>query len=698
MAKIPLSQVPNQTEPLPARKLRLVTPIDKLKLGDRQNAAPASPSPMQDNAAMVREDFRKRIEEAQDEASLAKADAIYTQGFAAYQAEMQNRPVMEWVHLWQEKETHLRKEAESNPMSGGARERFQIFRERFVNTSSVQLDTKGKKQIIEDARSQTRELFQRRIEANDVVGAMQSLRNSVVFSQPEKESILQQYEEKAKEEAIKLMMQANPDKFIEDLAKDDVQIPGYGRISLLPIQREQLMEQAKDVGLQKIDNTNKTLDALIEAGKIRTPEQVQEFAKAHRLPETHTQSHIEGLRHLPEETPRSATQYRSAQLIILRQMADYDPVVDPDLKEHDRLEQMARSSLPPHRRRPIIASLDKRRDAGRRTQEEELVSDVTALVFDMERKGFFLDRGRTWDDGLAKSDQEAVSILDDFDKLVKSRKGNLSRSEAEEWLNQRTARYLQSHDGKFAKVESTPEGKSQIRLGAFSEDLELKHIMNKGVHETESVTSSKKSGTASQNRDKLINPKDLDTWKPDKLYQILVTHNTNVAAQLRNQKDYLEDQAALNKVDPDLVRAIIVNESRAFGYILQPAEALLSVVRKGEEGTFGFAQLGLKAREEAGLGFLEDQTIKGSIRGAARWLARCTSELKQMNIRHPTVAQIASQYNFGPVLGRVSPYGGEVNWLYKAIKSGKIGGFHNPPGAPSPAPHPTPSPTPPSNR
>lgn len=165
--------------------------------------------------------------------------------------------------------------------------------------------------------------------------------------------------------------------------------------------------------------------------------------------------------------------------------------------------------------------------------------------------------------------------------------------------------------------------------------------------------------------------------EPGPLYKFLVRNNTEVAQLLHERKSYLEDWAYATETDPDLIRAIILHESRGFRNDWERLEAQVSWIRRGSMGSYGYAQLGPVARKESDLTIEKSQTLKGSIQGAARWLQVSVNDLHHVGIKRPTIEQIAAQYNKRSANGEVTEYGREMAWTYRKIKNGEIGKFVN---------------------
>jgi len=156
------------------------------------------------------------------------------------------------------------------------------------------------------------------------------------------------------------------------------------------------------------------------------------------------------------------------------------------------------------------------------------------------------------------------------------------------------------------------------------------------------------------------------------IYQYQIRTNTDVANMLQQKEQYVNDWATANDVDSNLVRATILHESRGWGDAFQPVQNQLSWIKSGYEGSYGYAQLGYKPRQEAHLEIEQAETMEGSIKGAAIWLAVSKNDLKLEGIANPTNAQIASQYNSRRQLGEVGSYGKQVQWTYDQIKAGTL--------------------------
>ena len=157
-------------------------------------------------------------------------------------------------------------------------------------------------------------------------------------------------------------------------------------------------------------------------------------------------------------------------------------------------------------------------------------------------------------------------------------------------------------------------------------------------------------------------------------YEFLVSHNPFMVKLLRDNAIYVEDESFLYGVDPDLVRTIIMHESRGWGADGETIEGWLSSLH-GDDGTYGYGQLGKDARAAAGLSIADAMTIRGSIKGVASWLAVAIKDLTDAGVADPTIAQISTQYNSRKQKGLVSTYGKEVGWTYGQIKNGKLGQF-----------------------
>ena len=70
----------------------------------------------------------------------------------------------------------------------------------------------------------------------------------------------------------------------------------------------------------------------------------------------------------------------------------------------------------------------------------------------------------------------------------------------------------------------------------------------------------------------------------------------------------------------------------------------------------------------ANLNIKDAETIQGSIKGAAAWLADARENLIKKGVSKPSNAQIASYYNSSRQDGEVGSYGKQVMWTYGKIK------------------------------
>ena len=181
---------------------------------------------------------------------------------------------------------------------------------------------------------------------------------------------------------------------------------------------------------------------------------------------------------------------------------------------------------------------------------------------------------------------------------------------------------------------------------------------------------------ASGNPVSLSDPTGLASWQPDAIYQHQIRGNTEVMQLLQDRKAYIEDVSIANNIDSDIVRAIILHESRGFGDRFERLEAQVSWIRRGTAGSYGYAQLGPDARRASNLSIEQAQTMSGSINGAAKWVSVSQTDLISKGVSNPSVSQVASQYNYARQDGLVSNYGRQVNWTYNQIQSGSTGGFH----------------------
>lgn len=136
----------------------------------------------------------------------------------------------------------------------------------------------------------------------------------------------------------------------------------------------------------------------------------------------------------------------------------------------------------------------------------------------------------------------------------------------------------------------------------------------------------------------------------------------------------IKNVAQQNKIEPNLVRGIILNEAiTRFG--AGPAEAITSGINDifGGYGTYGPAQLGPDARRIVGLNILESLNYPKAITGAAKFLGIQRQSLIDDGVSNPTNAQIATRYNQRSWTDYDNPtkYGIRVEYLIDRFYSDK---------------------------
>ena len=168
-------------------------------------------------------------------------------------------------------------------------------------------------------------------------------------------------------------------------------------------------------------------------------------------------------------------------------------------------------------------------------------------------------------------------------------------------------------------------------------------------------------------------PNEPITAKNASMAKARVTSDMETLIELRDNDAMIRFWAAKAGVDPNLVRAILIQESalEAIPWGLD-IDALASYLRHQEQGTYGPGQLNDSARAYAGLTVAEAMTFPGAIKGVALVLKRSVEDLHDAGVANPTVAQIAAQYNSQHQKGLVSNYGQQVFWIYKELQAGRI--------------------------
>jgi hypothetical protein len=136
----------------------------------------------------------------------------------------------------------------------------------------------------------------------------------------------------------------------------------------------------------------------------------------------------------------------------------------------------------------------------------------------------------------------------------------------------------------------------------------------------------------------------------------------------------IEMVASSYKIDPNLIRGVILNEAIT-RYGAGVPEAVVSRIRQefGGFGTYGPAQLGRPAREAVGLSIMQSLTYPGAIIGAANLLNAERQRLISEGIKNPTNGQIATRYNMGSWDSSedITKYGKRVEYLIQRYYSDK---------------------------
>lgn len=135
---------------------------------------------------------------------------------------------------------------------------------------------------------------------------------------------------------------------------------------------------------------------------------------------------------------------------------------------------------------------------------------------------------------------------------------------------------------------------------------------------------------------------------------------------LNKHSDLIRRAAKFYKIDSNLIRGIIINESST-RYGAGTIEAIVSRVREefGGYGTYGPAQLGPDARAALGLNAIDVLSYEGAIIGAAGFLNIERQKLILEGVKNPTNGQIAARYNWGnwPIDQEITKYGKRVEYL-----------------------------------
>lgn len=144
------------------------------------------------------------------------------------------------------------------------------------------------------------------------------------------------------------------------------------------------------------------------------------------------------------------------------------------------------------------------------------------------------------------------------------------------------------------------------------------------------------------------------TNRKDAIHRFQIENNTEVADLLEKNADFLNSQAHAHGVDPALVQATILHDTRG------NSDAFRSERQSSLSGESSETPPGN-----------ENSSLKASIQKNAVWLGVAKSKLLRSGISEPSSAQIATVYNSGRV-GKVDQYGERVQWTYDKLKGGSV--------------------------
>jgi hypothetical protein len=216
------------------------------------------------------------IAEAQNTASLAKAERILSDAFAAHEIESATKPPGEWLPAWQSKAEKLRGEVEKLPLTPGGKRQMELYANQFMGSSSIQLAGKANKQIIEDSRLEVRTSVKRNAQAGQYENAVGRVYEGVkdgLFSKAEGDAIILEVETEQQQNIIFTNMNDDPEQFRFDLrdGKYDGEISESEKIKL-DYQAQGILRKQQAEAVDSVENR-------IASGDVKNTEDIDTAAE-----------------------------------------------------------------------------------------------------------------------------------------------------------------------------------------------------------------------------------------------------------------------------------------------------------------------------------------------------------------------------------------------------------------------------------
>lgn len=462
MARIPITDIPNvpQIQPGPVLTPGVGGNIslagaaqayqqDTMNLGAFSGAARGlevlgeAARPVAD----VLQNFALEMQQIQDEGSLAKADRLYGEAFAQHEIEMATKPPQEWASSWAKKETALRKELESLPLSMRGKVAADTFHSRFMSTSTVKLGVQANKKIIDDTRLEVRTNAKRKYDAGDFNGTMDIIHKSTVYSDAEKEALAYEFEEMNRKDMLAEAIDADPHGFIQNLDEGKIEVPKSEEL--------QLRAQANRVAKQQVAEADDELDQLVLTGEVKTEDEVRKWGEARGLPERQILSHLESLSVVNENTEEGQALIQSARAEIQADISNYDPTADANDKSYFSIKDKIRANLPAGLRQEFLSDISAMRREGRKTPEQEIKANVFSQIRTVASTGFFgdpskLSKGKKRTELELQIAQKENALMDQFRAYQKQIGPKMTQADADAWLHSQISGDVKKHIGETA--------------------------------------------------------------------------------------------------------------------------------------------------------------------------------------------------------------------------------------------------------
>ena len=365
--------------------------------------------------------------EAQNTASLAKAETLLSEAYAQHEIESATKDPNEWVPSWQAKQSKLMSQVEKLPLTPGGKRQMELYTAQFMGNSSISLAKNANKRIIEDARLGGETMFKTRIAAGDYEGAAivkSELVSKGILSKNEGDAWMVEAEKRQKDDFIASEMMADPDGLIQEVESGNIAMPDE--------EKQQVIARAKQVKRQQVAEADDELDQLVLTGEVKTEQEIREWGEARGIPERQILSHLKSLSVVNESTEAGQAAIQSARGDIQAAISAYNPETDANDKDYFAIKDQIRASLPEGLRQEFLSDLSSMRKEGRKTPEKEIKASIFSQINELKTADFFGKGDKPKDKLLAA--QKANSLMDQFREYQKQMGAKLTQADADAWL------------------------------------------------------------------------------------------------------------------------------------------------------------------------------------------------------------------------------------------------------------------------